>query len=284
MVKDTLLLIIDPQNDFCDLPASYLPVNPLNTEQKLTPQLPVPGAHADMHRLAQFIRSGKSAIKNIMITLDSHHHIGIERPGFWRRTDGADVAPFTTVTATDVRQGKYAPRDESLTDQIVSYLDALEAAGRYTHMIWPIHCEMGTWGHNVHADVIAACNAWEVHHGRPTEKLFKGTNPHIEHYSILRAEVPDPDDPATQLNEDLLARLQSADTLLVAGEAGSHCVKATLEHYAHYAAADALARVVLLTDCMSPITGFEDSYQAFLDDMQGRGVTLTTTKKWLQSY
>lgn len=275
------LLIIDPQNDFCDLPASYLPLNPLNTDQRLKPQLPVPGAHADMHRLAHFVRRAKTIISRITITLDSHHHVGIERPAMWRQRDGSPVSPFTQLSSDDVRQGKFVLQDEQATQAALAYLDALEAAGRYTHMIWPTHCEIGTWGHNIHADVLAACNVWEQHHGRPSAKVIKGDNPYTEHYSALIAEVPDENDPRTQLNQRLLDSLASADTLLVAGEAGSHCVKATLEHYAQHVAPELMQRVVMLTDCMSPITGFEEPYDAFLRDMQQRGAQLMTAAAWL---
>lgn len=281
MTSNVHLLIIDPQNDFCDLPASYLPQNPLNTDQRLQPQLPVPGAHADMHRLAQFIRRAKENIKHITITLDSHHYVGIERPAMWQQRDGSPVAPFTQLSADDVRQGKFVPRNPEATEAVLAYLDALEAAGRYTHMIWPTHCEIGTWGHIVHADVLAACHVWEEHHGRPTAKVLKGDNPYTEHYSALMAEVPNENDASTQLNQKLLNSLTAADTVLIAGEAGSHCVKATMEHYAQHAEAKLMERIVLLTDCMSPITGFEESYEAFLNDMQQRGVRLLTTTAWL---
>ncbi|HLR78719.1 MAG TPA: cysteine hydrolase [Burkholderiaceae bacterium] len=278
----THLLIIDPQNDFCDLPASYLPQNPLNTDQRLKPQLPVPGAHADMHRLAHFIRRGKDLVDRITITLDSHHHVGIERPALWRQSDGSPVAPFTQISSDDVRQGKYVLKNPDYTDRVLDYLDALESAGRYTHMVWPTHCEIGTWGHNIHADVLAACNVWEQRHARHTDKIIKGDNPYTEHYSALIAEVPDADDPATGLNRKLLDSMAAADTLLVAGEAGSHCVKATLEHYVQHVDPERVKRIVLLTDCMSPINGFEEPYQAFLEDMEKRGARLMTSAAWLK--
>lgn len=281
MTRTTHLLIIDPQNDFCDLPASYLPLNPLNTDQRLKPQLPVAGAHADMHRLAHFIRRGKEVITDITITLDSHHHVGIERPAMWRQKDGSPVAPFTQLSSEDVRSGKFVLRNQQATHAVLAYLDQLEAAGRYQHMIWPTHCEIGTWGHNIHADVLAACNVWEQHHGCPTAKIVKGDNPYTEHYSALIAEVPNANDPRTQLNQALLDSLTRADVLLVAGEAGSHCVKATMEHYAQHATPGQMKQVVLLTDCMSPINGFEEPYEAFLDNMLERGVQLTTTSTWL---
>jgi hypothetical protein len=40
------LLIIDPQNDFCDLPDAYCPTLPQDAGARLRPSLPVGGAHA----------------------------------------------------------------------------------------------------------------------------------------------------------------------------------------------------------------------------------------------
>jgi hypothetical protein len=44
------------------------------------------------------------------------------------------------------------------------------------------------------------------------------------------AEVPDPADPAPQLNRALIDAAGARHRLLVAGEASSHCVRATTEH------------------------------------------------------
>jgi len=38
---------------------------------------------------------------------------------------------------------------------------------------------------------------------------------------------------------------------------------------------------VLLTDCMSPVAGFEAQHQAFLDAMRARGVRLATSNEAL---
>jgi len=75
------LLIIDPQNDFCDVPAAWRPADPL-TGAALAPALPVAGAHADMLRIADFIRAAGDALDDITITLDSHHRIDIAHPTF----------------------------------------------------------------------------------------------------------------------------------------------------------------------------------------------------------
>ncbi len=272
MKRHLHLLIIDPQNDFCDLPPAYLPVHPVTGDAR-APALPVPGAHADMQRLASLINRGRDGITAISVTLDSHHRFDIAHPTFWTAGDGQPVTPFTEITAAQVRAGQYLPRDVAGLGRALNYLDRLEAAGRYKLMVWPVHCEIGSWGNNVHDDVRTAYNAWEDSRHKMVTKLAKGSNPWTEHYSAVMAEVPYDDDPATQFNTAFVAALAAADTIYVAGEAGSHCVKATVEHIADHFGTDA-AKLVLVTDCISPVAGFDAQYQAFLQAMAARGVRL----------
>jgi len=280
MKKNIQLLIIDPQNDFCDLPADWLPVDPL-TGQTTSPALPVAGAHADMLRLAGLIREGASGLSAIAVTLDSHHRFDIAHPTFWKTGAGQAVGPFTAITAAQVRKGDYVPRDAAMLPRALAYIDELERRGRYTLMVWPVHCEIGSWGHNVHPAVKAAYNRWEDSRLAMVQKIGKGSNPWTEHYSAMQAEVPDEDDPATQLNTALIASLDQADMLIIAGEASSHCVKATTEHIVANLPSGKPGKVVLLTDCMSPVGGFEAQHQAFLDDMAARGAVLSTSAAML---
>lgn len=277
MKRHLHMLIIDPQNDFCDLPAAYLPLDPA-TRQPRAPALPVPGAHQDMQRLAGLINRGRSGLTAISLTLDSHHRFDIAHPTFWIARDGMPVAPFTQITADDVRAEKYLPRHPAALPLALNYLDRLEAAGRYQLMVWPVHCEIGSWGNNVHDDVRAAYGAWEEASLGIVAKLAKGSNPWTEHYSAVMAEVPYADDPDTQFNTKFVNTLAEADQIYVAGEAGSHCVKATVEHIVdHFAdrfGDQAASKLVLITDCMSPVTGFETQYQGFLAAMRARGVQL----------
>ncbi len=273
MAHRTTLLIIDAQNDFCDLPAAYCPVQG-QTGQRQSPALPVPGAHADMQRLAALIDRQAAQIDAITLTLDSHHHFDIAHPSFWRTADGGAVAPFTAITAAQMRAGEFAACDPAHALRAQAYLDALQAAGRYTLMVWPVHCQIGSWGQGLHADVLAACNRWEDWHRRPVACVHKGDNPWTEHYSALLAEVPDPSDTGTALNTALLAQLDQADTLLIAGEAGSHCVKATVEHLVAHLPGGRPERLLLLTDCFSPVPGFEAQQAGFLAEMAARGVRL----------
>ena len=277
------LLIIDPQNDFCDVPDSWWPRSP--QDGKTTPPaLPVPGAHADMQRVAQWITQQGQRLNDITVTLDSHQAYDIAHPAFWQQGNGSAVAPFSPITATQVRAGDFAPRDASALPRVLQYLDTLEAEGRYTLMVWPLHCEIGSWGHGVHADVLVACRTWQATQHRAVRHVFKGMNPWTEHYSALRAEVPDPQDPETGLNEALLQHLASADQVVIVGEAGSHCVRATTEHIVQniprYWGAQALSRIVLLTDCMGPVAGFADAQTDFLAQMRAAGVRCETSTRF----
>lgn len=273
MARNVRLLLIDPQNDFCDLPA------PSRLAGRV-PALPVPGAHADMLRVGELIPKLQHCLEAIAITLDSHHRIDIAQPPFWRRADGNPVTPFTEITARAVRDGEFAPHAAYLMEHALTYLDALEARGRYTLMVWPIHCEIGTWGHNVHDAVQHATHAWEELRCRNVDFFFKGENPWTEHYSAVMAEVPLADDPDTQLNQALVTWANDAEWLVVAGEASSHCVRATVEHLIEHLVPqnpEHLGRVVLLTDCISTVPGFEVQSADFLNSANQRGVRLLTS-------
>lgn len=271
MSHSTQLLIIDPQNDFCDLPRSWWPVSPL-TGEAVAPSLPVAGAHADMQRLAHWIDRQGSALGQITVTLDSHQAYDIAHPAFWQQRGGEPVAPFTAITAAQVRAGDFFPRDAAVLPRTLAYLDALEAQGSYTLMVWPLHCEIGSWGHGVHADILAACRRWQQTRQRAVHHVFKGMNPWTEHYSAIRAEVPDPQDAETGLNTALLQRLRESGTLVIAGEASSHCVRATTQHIVDHWGSQDHGRIVLLTDCMSPVGGFEQAHAGFLQQMRALGV------------
>ena len=292
MKQNIQLLLIDPQNDFCDLPPGWCPLDPL-TGQALAPALPVAGAHADMLRLAELIRAGADGISAITLTLDAHHRFDIAHPTFWKIGEGSErgaggtsdaggpVAPFTSITAAQVRAGSFAPKDPAMLPRALAYLDALERRARYTLMVLPVHCEIGSWGQAIHPALKAACNDWEERHLAVAQKVSKGSNPWTEHYSALQAEVPDANDAATQLNRALIADLDRADLILIGGEASSHCVRATTEHLADNLPSGQPGKIVLLTDCMSPVGGFEAQQREFLADMARRSLRLASSDQIL---
>ena len=264
---NTRLLIIDPQNDFCDIPGAALPVT---------------GANADMTRLAALMKQARDQLDDITVTLDSHASVGIERTTFWTTADGQPVAPFTQIAEIDVRGGRFVPRDRERLPDVLAYLTALERGGRYKLVVWPVHCVLGTWGHNIHEAVATELAGWEQRRQRTAFRVLKGLNPMTEQYSAVRAEVPDARDPQTQANRALIERARpNGGLLLVAGEAASHCVASTMEHLFTELTANERARVVILSDCMSPVGSFEEQGRKFFAQARALGARVMTSNEAL---
>ena len=269
--SSTRLLIIDPQNDFCDLPGLLLPGPQQGGTMAPLPALPVPGADADMRRLADLIERIGAGLAGIEVSLDSHHPLHIPHPGFWRYDPDQPPPPFTVIAHDAPPPGRWRTRDPAVQQRSLDYVRRLKEQGRYALVVWPEHCLIGHWGHNLHAAVAESLDRWSRAQGKTVDYLFKGSNPFTEHYSALRAEVPDPADPATLPSPGLLARLASAERVLVAGEALSHCVASTVRDLADALGPAWVKRLVLLSDASSPVAGFESLGQSFVDDMRSRG-------------
>ena len=263
MAETLALLIVDPQRDFCD-PQGALYVG---------------GAERDMDRLAEFVRRQGAGIRAIHVTLDSHHPVDVAHPAYWRDADGHQPAPFTLISAAEVESGRWRTADPAWQARALDYVRALEARQRYQLCIWPPHCLIGSPGHAVAPVLFDALADWERERLRPVQYVLKGDNIHTEHYSAVQAEVPDPADPGTQRNRGLVDALRRADRVIVAGEAGSHCVANTVRDLIVARAGGAVdpARITLLQDAVSPVAGFETFQEDFLRDLTGQGMALART-------
>jgi len=265
------LLIIDPQNDFCDPKGA----------------LYVVGADKDMSRLAKFIKEKKSKIDDIHSTLDSHHYIDIAHPIFWVDSRGSHPGPFTIITADDVNKGTWRTMNPQFMKRASEYVNSLAANGRYPLCIWPPHCLIGSWGYGVVPELFDSLLAWEKDFAM-VDYVTKGSNFWTEHYSAVQADVPDPEDPDTQLNQGLIQILQSSDMTLIAGEARSHCLANTVRDIANNFGEENIKKMYLLTDCTSDVadmpgsTMFKDMGEGFIKEMTKRGMNLTTTKDILR--
>lgn len=292
------LLIIDPQNDFMDIPAKKNdPIGfrvslPDGTELKFRSGLPVTGALEDMKRTAALVDRIGMKLQKIHVTLDSHHPVDIGHPAFWTDRDGNMPPAMTPISADAIEDGTWSPRIPALRNRMLDTARRLEAEGKYQIMVWSPHCEIGTWGHNVEDELAASLRKWSIARTRNVDYVTKGTNVLTEHYGALMAEVPAPEDPSTGLNGRFLEMLQEADIIAVAGEASSHCVKATVEQVAEHIGEEHIKKFHLLTDCMSPVPAvtapdgsviidFPQIAEDFKRDMAARGMTLTTSLEFL---
>lgn len=266
-MKTIHALIIDPQVDFCD-PKGALYVN---------------GAEQDMSRLAKLVRRINDKLSDIHVTLDSHHLVDIAHPRWWKDASGNHPAPFTIISLADLDSGKYYPSLPSQAKRSYEYVKALDSGSRYPLCIWPPHCLIGSVGQTVVPELFEALRNWEESRFGVVDYVTKGSNIYTEHYSAIQAEVVDPNDPTTQVNSDLIRVLMDeCDEIVVAGEAGSHCLANTVRDIAtQFGSDDYVKKIVLLEDCTAPVPGFEKFQTDFISEMTARGMRVTTSVDYL---
>jgi nicotinamidase-related amidase len=260
------LLLIDPQHDFC---------NPQGN-------LYVTGAENDMLRIADMIARLGGKLEDIHVTLDQHHLIDVAHPAMWKNASSQQPDPFTIITSNDIKNAVWYTTQPDLTPRMIAYTEALEASGRYPLCIWPPHCLIGSPGATVVPEVLDALNKWADKKFKTIDFVSKGSNIFTEHYSGVKAEVPDPNDPTTQLNTRLIQTLEKTDMVLIAGEAGSHCLANTVRDVADgFSDPKVIEKLVLLADGTSPVQGFENLQDDFIKEMTAKGMKLSTTTKVL---
>lgn len=268
MSRNIQLLIIDPQNDFCDPNGA----------------LSVKGADQDMDRLALMIHRLRNKLDDIHVTLDSHRRFDVAHPIYWVDSNGNNPKPFTIISVEDVEKGVWVPSipGTEIRNRSLEYVRQLKANGRYALCVWPEHCLISSDGACVNKKVFEALQDWQGRPGAMVDFVTKGSNPWTEHYSAVQAEVIDPADPTTQLNTSLIKTIMTADDILVAGEASSHCLANTVRDIANNFGDDSyIKRLVYLKDASSPVSGFESFETDFLKEMTARGMRISTTVDYL---
>lgn len=260
------IVCIDIQNDFMDPNGA----------------LQVAGATEDAKRTTKMIKRLTPKINDLIVTMDSHNIVDISHPIWWLDDNGNPPGIFTPITAADVRAGKWHTKMNNVAKRSLEYLDELEKSGRYNHMIWPEHCIIGTPGHNLQSDFAEAVHYWERTRYATATKVTKGSNPFTEHYSAVRAEVPDPKDNTTQLNSQLIQQFETADILVWTGQALSHCLANTFrDTAAAFSNPDIIKKQVLLTDTTSNVYQCEKMGEDFIKEMVAKGMQLSTSVDFL---
>jgi len=267
----TALLLVDCQNTFC-LPEFELFVGGRSGR----------GAVEDNKRLCAFIYRNLHSISEIIATLDTHTTQQIFHPVFWVDRDGGHpTGGETIITPDDVEAGTWRvnPAVEALyggrvdlSAYALHYVRRLTRDGKYPLMIWPYHAMLGGIGHALVSAVEEAVFFHGIARGRQTRFEIKGNHALSENYSALRPEVTEDaegrplgvmntplgvmDTPLGVKNTPLADHLMTFDTVIVAGQAKSHCVAWTVEDLrSEFAAREPsmIPRVCLLEDCTSPV-------------------------------
>ncbi|MCC6553041.1 MAG: nicotinamidase [Polyangiaceae bacterium] len=253
------LLLIDVQKDFC-FPQGALYVAGRSGR----------GAIDDSLRIAELIYRNLDVITAITATMDTHFAYQIFSPSFWVDREDRPLAAHREITTKEIDAGEVRPSPAmarwlcdgnypGLLRQVRHYCEELERAGKYKLYLWPPHCLLGSDGHALAGVVHEARLFHSFARGAQSWVEVKGGHPLTENYSVLAPEVLTRHDgrPLSQRNTQFLKTLLSADAVLIAGQAASHCVKSSIDDIlGEIVATDpALARkIFLLTDCMSAVT------------------------------
>lgn len=255
------VLVIDPQNDFCSPQGSLF----------------VPGSDQDMVRLGKMIEKNGQDIDSIEITQDSHYYVHISHACWWVDKNGDHPKVFSVITEESVLDGTWRAYNREFQSWSENYVKTLKANKRYQIMIWPVHCEIGTPGQCIYPPVLKAVSEWERKYFAIASRTTKGSCPFTEHFSAIRADVAYPSDVTTLMNGRFVNILKAFDTILIGGEALSHCLANTINDAASEFAEDQIKKFVLLEDASSSVPGCEGLGQAFVDGMVKRGMRIART-------
>lgn len=262
---DVHLVLIDMQVDFCHREGN----------------LYVPGALDDIRRTIEFIYRNAERITHITCSLDSHLPSQIFTPAWWVDENGCPPASFTIITAAAVQRGVWRPR--FAPEASLRYVEELEQRRKKQLCIWPYHVQIGSVGNALDPELWSAVFWHSLARQTDPHWLTKGSVPLTEHYSILQPEVPVPEHPGGSKDQGFLDILASADAVLIAGEAESHCVLETVEDLVEEfdAQPDVLRKIYFLRDCTSAVQHPEIDFHALaatrLAEFEALGITFITT-------
>lgn len=266
-MRKNKLLIIDPQNDFCSPDGA----------------LYVKNAEKDMKRLKNFAIENINNIDDIYITQDTHFPYDIAHPTFWMDKNGNNPEPFTIITFKDFKIRKYVPSDTNEEEWIKFYLINIEKNKKQPLCIWPEHC-IDTYGWDI-CDSVKEILKYAKNKNIKIEKYCKGESYKTENFSAIDAEIPYYDNHSKEniaRNDKLISNLQNKNTnkLLIAGEASSHCLGATVKDIIIDPEIDIDPNnIYILKDTTSCVEGFEIQRMKYFNYFIKNNINIITTKK-----
>jgi nicotinamidase/pyrazinamidase len=246
------VLIIDPQDDFMD-----------------EGSLPVPGAKSDMNRLISFFEKNDTKISSVSVTLDTHSlfHIGNAHS----YTDNHDKELPEQITVYNPNEHHPKQTIKGLKTHIDLYAAKLEKQGK-SHILWPLHCQLGSHGHAVYLPLFKQLKKWSNTTRTEVRYVIKGCDTKYENFSVFRSAGVDgnnyknPNKEAFKFNIDLAQQLYKFPKLYIAGEARTHCVFDSVTDYVNWVKSRKNPnnqQIYILWDCMSDIPGFEENSKRF---------------------
>lgn len=259
--RRVLVLAIDEQNDFME---------GIGT-------LPVIGSKDDIAHFTKWIYNNLANITQIMCSMDCHTVNQIFHAEWWMDKEGNYPTPFTEISYKEVAEGIWKARNGECKRSL-QYLRNLEKNGNKKLCIWPYHCIEGTAGAQLEGEFAKMVYYHAAVRRTSPRFIYKGQDPFTEMYGVIKAEY----DPANYINHSILDAIKAFDEVYIAGEASSHCVLASVTQIAEYYRSnkELTSRITILTDCMSPIVGYEKSTKEAFEKLSTTyGIKLKTTQE-----
>lgn len=215
----------------------------------------VPGAVEDANRAIEFIYRNLDRITTLQFSLDTHRIFQIFHPSFWMDENGNPPAPFTAITTSDIRSGKWrAVQNPKLAFE---YCAALERDGKKVLVVWPYHTLLGGASHALLPAIMEAAIFHALVRKSQTHFESKGSHTMTENYSVLEPEVKQLGQAVVgEFNTAFFELLMRYDKIYVWGEASSHCVLETVSSLQREVSSrdkSLLRKIYLLEDAMSPV-------------------------------
>lgn len=258
------LLIIDPQVDFTAGGACA-----------------VHGADEDFEAIADFITQNVDKIDEIFVTLDTHHRMHLCHAIFWTNSNtGASPPPGTVITAEDLQNGVWEPRDNMLYDHCLHYINNVSKNPREDLrqlIIKPEHGLIGTIGHSIAPKLHAALQEWTGLRLRKIGYVMKGTNCLTDMNSAFTADLPIETDPSTNLDTNLIGRFQLSDRLVICGASNSSALNFSVRDILENWSANT-SKILLVRDSFSSSTDDDKDREKMLSTKFWDYIKLSGTK------
>lgn len=278
------LIVIDGQKDFCE-----------------NGNLAVTGGNQALSNLAKMIVRVKGDLFSIDLTMDAHHRHHIAHSRMWVNSKGENPPPYITQMreadvigtsaiwrAANVAWQSYQQR---YIEKLAKRNDEREKLGllRIEHTIWTDHCLIGTDGMSIHPELYEAVCKWEDFKNRPANKTTKGSYIFAEHFSVFKAEVPEPTEPMTDVNMPLITNLNSLDILAWGGLAEDYCLMNSFIDFIlqlsgnDQTIAKTIAKKMVFLENGTAAVGVVSALrQKFHDFLTQWGVQISTTENFLK--
>ena len=245
----SLLLIIDPQNDF------------------INGSLPVKNADDCMYKLSEFILDKADKIDDIVVTLDSHQPGHVSFKSSWITRTWENEPEISKITP-EMIGNSVKPRFSHLNaEDIKEYIERIPGKSLD---LWPSHCVIGTEGHAIYGPLEGAMNIWSLRKSKSWEVLLKGNRFDREMYSAI---ICDGEENfglghAPLINSPMLSEY---DVIWIAGIAKDFCVAATVRDLINLYGEDIKNKLVFLEECMPIIIDGNESLNVYEDAVKNYG-------------